>query len=190
MSIPGNDRDILRRLAEEQAQIAALPVHREKAELWRRLNDLEPVRPLVWINEIPWHEMDVDGELTLRCEDPWAREIETGLRRLLYQWRHLPGDMIVDGFIPCPLVIHSTGFGLAEDVDVARTDDANDIVSRHFHRQIIEPEDIEKIRLPVVTCDREAHRGSATRQCATSSAISCRCARSVRRAPGSRPGMS
>jgi hypothetical protein len=163
MSIPGNDRDILRRLAEEQARIAALPVHREKAELWRRLNDLEPVRPLVWINEIPWHEMDVDGELTLLCEDAWAREIETGLRRLLYQWRHLPGDMIVDGFIPCPLLIHSTGFGLAEDVEVARTDDANDIVSRHFHRQIIEPEDIEKIKLPVVTCDRA---GTAARYAA------------------------
>ena len=65
MVIQARDRDILRRLAEEQAKIAALPVHREKAELWRRLNDLEPVRPLVWINEICWNEMDVDGELTL-----------------------------------------------------------------------------------------------------------------------------
>ena len=166
MGIPGNDRDILRRLAEEQARIAALPVHREKAELWRRLNDLEPVRPLVWINEIPWHEMDVDGELTLRCEDTWAREIETGLRRLLYQWRHLPGDMIVDDYIACPLVIHSTGFGLAEDVDIVKTDDANDIVSRHFHRQIVEPEDVEKIKMPVVTHDREASEARYAEMCA------------------------
>ena len=50
------------------AQIAALPVHREKAELWRRLNDLESVRPMVWINEIPWHEMNVNDELTLRFQ--------------------------------------------------------------------------------------------------------------------------
>lgn len=85
MHIPPKDRDILPRLAEEQAQIAALPIHREKAKLWRRLNDLEPVRPLVWINEIPWHEMDVDGELVPQCDDPWARETEAGLRRLLYQ---------------------------------------------------------------------------------------------------------
>jgi len=45
MKITAKDRDVLRRLAEEQAGIAALRVHREKAEMWRRLNDLEPVRP-------------------------------------------------------------------------------------------------------------------------------------------------
>src|SRR5208282_2746573 len=35
-----SDKDILRRLASAVAQIAALPVHREKARLWRDLNDL------------------------------------------------------------------------------------------------------------------------------------------------------
>jgi hypothetical protein len=79
------EKDVLRALAGEWAAIAALPVHREKAELWRRLNDLDSVRPMVWINEIPWHEMDVDGELSLRTEHPWARELETRLRRALYQ---------------------------------------------------------------------------------------------------------
>ena len=59
------DTDALRRLAAEVAQIAALPIHQEKARLWQKLNDLESERPMVWINEIPWHEMDVDGELTL-----------------------------------------------------------------------------------------------------------------------------
>ena len=119
MSIPKRDRDVLRRLAEEQARIAALPVHREKAELWRRLNDLESVRPMVWINEIPWHEMDVDGELTLQTEHPWARDQERDLRRTLYQWRHLPGDMIVRRLLsPARWPIHSTDFGIIEDVDV------------------------------------------------------------------------
>jgi hypothetical protein len=64
--IPLQDRDILRRLAAEQAVIVELPIQREKAALWRLLNDLEPVRPLVWINEICWNEMNVDDELTLR----------------------------------------------------------------------------------------------------------------------------
>jgi len=50
--IPPKDQHILRCLAAEQAVIAQLPIHREKAALWRRLNDLEPVRPLEWINEI------------------------------------------------------------------------------------------------------------------------------------------
>jgi hypothetical protein len=128
-------------------------VHREKAELWRRLNDLDSARPMVWINEIPWHEMDVDGELTLRTEDPWARELETRLRRTLYQWRHLPGDMVLNPELECPLAIHSTDFGIHEEVDVARTDAASDIVSRHFHIQIRGPEDLDKIRMPKVTHD-------------------------------------
>ena len=135
--------------------MAALPVHTEKAGLWRKLNDLQSARPMVWINEIPWHEMNVDDELTLRTVHPWARELETRLRRTLYQWRHMPGDMVVSDFIECPLAIHSTDFGILEDVDVARTDAANDIVSRHFHIQIREPKDIEKIRMPVVTHDEE-----------------------------------
>ena len=151
-----NDKTILRRLAEELAGIAALPVHKEKAELWRRLNDRRSVRPMVWINEIPWHEMDVNGELILRCVHPWARDQERDLRRQLYQWRHLPGDMIIHDFLTCPLAIHSTDFGLVEDVDVVRTDAASDIVSRHFHKQIHDFADLDKIKLPVLTQNESA----------------------------------
>jgi hypothetical protein len=161
-----HDKAILRALAEQQAEIAALPVHAEKAELWRRLNQLDAVRPMVWINEIPWHEMDVacenpgfsekTGVLTLQTTDPWAQEVERGLRRRLYQWHYMPGDMVMDAHIACPLVIHNTGFGITEDVDIVRTDEASNVVSRHFHRQIREPEDIEKIKIPQITYDAEA----------------------------------
>ena len=47
------DKDILRGLAGQVAEIAALPVHEEKAELWRRLNDLDSVRPMVWVIILP-----------------------------------------------------------------------------------------------------------------------------------------
>lgn len=154
--IPGSDREALRTLASELAEIAALPVHAEKARLWQKLNDLESERPMVWINEVCWHEMDVDGELTLRTEHPWSREQELQLRRTLYQWRHLPGDMIVNDWLACPLAVHSTDFGIIEDVDVVTTDAASDIVSRHFHIQIRDFEDLEKIRMPVVTHNERA----------------------------------
>jgi hypothetical protein len=156
LTITTHDRDILRRLAEQQAEIAALPIHREKAELWRRLNDRQPVRPMVWINEIAWNEMNIDDELTLRCADPWARALEEDLRRRLYQWRHLPADMIVDDCLACPLVIRSTGFGLSEDVDIVRTDATSDVVSRHFHPHIVNPDDVHKIQMPRVVHDCQA----------------------------------
>jgi hypothetical protein len=151
INLAPDEAETLRGLGREIAEIAADPVNAERAALWTRLNDLKPVRPMVWINEIPWHEMDVVGELTLRTRNAWARELETSLRRTIYQWRHLPGDMIVNPWIECPLAIHSTDFGIVEDVDVVRTDSANEIVSRHFHVQIKEPTDIEKIQMPRVT---------------------------------------
>jgi len=156
MKISQNDRSILRLLAEQVAEIAALPIHTEKAELWRRLNDLEQVRPLVWINEIPWHEMNVNDELTLRTENEFCSQVETELRRTIYQWRHLPGDMIVEPKFYSPLVIRDTGFGIWEETDVVKFDENNDIISRDYHPQIQTEKDVEKIKNPVITLDEEA----------------------------------
>ncbi|MFA7371821.1 MAG: hypothetical protein WCY78_07880, partial [Sphaerochaetaceae bacterium] len=140
------EKTVLRQLGEEIAKIAALPDHQEKAELWRDLNDLKSKRPMVWINEIPWHEMNVNDELTLRCTHPWARELETTLRRTIYQWNHMRGDMIVDNYIACPMVIHSSDFGIHEKVDIVKTDEDNEIISRQFHIQVATIEDVEKIQ--------------------------------------------
>jgi hypothetical protein len=65
-----HDADVLRRLAGQQAQVVASPVHARKAELWRKPNDLEPVHPVVWMSGIPWLGMDVDGELALQTTNP------------------------------------------------------------------------------------------------------------------------
>ncbi len=144
------EKDILRSLAAKIAGFAEDPVNAERAVLWQKLNDLESERPLVWINEIPWHEMNYLDELTLQCESPWARQHETDLRRTIYQWEHMQGDMIITPYITCPLAIYSSDFGILEDVDIVKTDDDNEIYSRHFKIQIREPEDIAKIQMPVV----------------------------------------
>jgi len=155
-----DDRQILKRLGSEIAEIAALPVHKEKALLWKKLNDLDSQRPMVWINEIPWHEMDVEDELKLKCKSPWARSLEDRLRKEIYQWKHMPADMVVSGYIECPLSISSTGFGIEEDVEIIKMDEKSSISSRHFNIQIKEPEDIEKIKMPVVTYDAEDSENS------------------------------
>lgn len=150
------DTEVLRELASELAEIASLPIHQEKAQLWQKLNDLQSGRPMVWINEICWHEMNVDDELTLATQDPWAQDQERDLRRELYQWRHLPGDMIISDYLACPLAVHSTDFGIIEDVDIIETDAASDVVSRHFNVQIQDFDDLEKIKMPVVTHNKAA----------------------------------
>jgi hypothetical protein len=151
INLTDHEKTVLRKLGSEVARIAASPVHREKARLWTALNDMKSVRPMVWINEIPWHEMNVNDELTLQTTNPWARELEQKLRRTIYQWHHMPADMIVSDYLECPLAIHSTDFGIVEDVEIARTDEKSDIYSRRFNIQIKEPEDIDKIKMPRVT---------------------------------------
>ena len=154
------DRDILRSLGERKMDIAKLPIQQENVRQWTALNDLKPERPMVWINEVCWHEMNVSDELTLQCQGAWAREQELILRRELYQWQHLRGDMVINPWIECPLAIHSTDFGIIEDTDIATTDEASDVVSRHFNVQIASADDLEKIKMPVVTHDA---RGTAYR---------------------------
>ena len=148
--------DVLKKLAEEWVEIADLPIHKEKAVLWQKLNDLESERPMVWINEIPWHEMNYNNELTIRCKNNWAKSQEDIMRKTLYQWRHMPGDMILNPWLDCPLSIHSTDFGMIEDVDLAITDNTSDVVSRHFNVQINDIDDLEKIKMPKITHNEKA----------------------------------
>ncbi|MCK4448810.1 MAG: hypothetical protein KAW56_17230 [Candidatus Marinimicrobia bacterium] len=154
--ILGRDKSILRQLAEKQAEIASLPIHKEKIAEWTRLNANKPGRPLVWINEIPWHEMDVNAELELQTNDPFCRRVEQILRQTIYQWNHMPADMIVTDKFYSPLVIHDTGFGISEDVDVTLTDGKSNIVSRDFCPQIDSEKDLGKIKTPVIIHDKEA----------------------------------
>jgi len=155
MKVSDRDRTILRTLAEKQARIAALPVHQQTIEGWKRLNRLERGKPMVWINEIPWHEINVNDELTLQTSDEFCRVQERRLRRIIYQWEHMRGDMVVEPVFYSPLAIRDTGFGITEDVDIAKTDETSTVVSRHFHLQIQREEDIEKIKMPRVTYDAE-----------------------------------
>ena len=142
----------LRELGRAYADAAALPIHAEKADLWRRLNRLEAVRPLVWINEVPWHEMNVDDELTLRCEDPLARGVETHLRQSLYQWRHFPGDMVLDPVLYSPYVFSDTGYGYEQDIRSS----GMEMGAVDFIPHITSMADVERISTPQITPDWEA----------------------------------
>lgn len=156
VQISGADRSILRQLANRQAEIAADPANKERIDEWKRLNGLKPGRPLVWINEIPWHEMETDAELTLKTKDSFLQGVEEELLQRIYQWNHIQADMVVEPKFYSPLVIKDTGFGMSENSDIIRQNEKGGIVSRHFHGQINSEKDVEKIKKPVLTHDKEA----------------------------------
>ena len=105
MGYSKKDRGILRELGKQIAGIGALPVNGQRKELCNRVNDLEKAKPTVHIYEIPWHEMDVNDELKLRTKDPFCQGIERDLRRTLYKWRHMQGDMVVEPEIVQPFFV-------------------------------------------------------------------------------------
>ncbi len=163
-STSSSDRQILRELGKRKFETGNLPVQKETSELWRRLNRLEAVRPLVWINEVPWHEMNVNDELTLRCEDKFLRGVEDSLRMELYQWNHFRGDMVVEpvlysGLIGGPASTYAD-YGI-EEKNVKATG-AHDV---GFVPVIHTEADADKIQTPKVWFDKEATEQNYQRLC-------------------------
>ena len=160
-AITKRDMDVLRELAKRTMEVANRPVQEEKRNLWKRLNGLKPCRPMVLIDQICWNEMNVEDELTIRCEDALCREYETFLRRQLYSFRHMPVDMVVEPWVVVPKLMtgYSAGFadwqgnfdfGIEIDQETKTLDATNSVVSRSFHSQINDIDDVEKIRMPQI----------------------------------------
>jgi len=153
------DKAILRELAMQVAEIAALPVQGQKADMWRRLNRLDPVKPMVWINEIPWYEMG--PEVKLKTSNEFYRNQERYLRRILYQWKYMRSDMVVEPKVFCPLTVHDTGFKIKADIvnvegDIGYGNPRVITGSSNFEPVIKNEEDIKKIQMPQVEVDQEA----------------------------------
>jgi hypothetical protein len=147
------DVGLIRELAVQVAEIAALPVQEEKRTLWRKLNAREPARPMVLIDQVCWNEMNHDGSLTLQCEDEECRGYEERLRRTLYKWRHFPVDMVVDPFVRISKAIRNTGFGIQVREERAVGDPTNTVVGHKYENQFETEADLEKIQTPRISHD-------------------------------------
>lgn len=152
--LPAADVAVVRELAALVAEIAALPVQQETIRLWKALNGLRPERPMAMIDEIPWHEMSVDDELTVRSSHPFCRDLETQLRQTLYRWNHLRVDMVVEPYVDVRKVIRRSGWGVG--IAEATIDQGGAVQSHHYEDQLAEPADVEKLRVPEVALDEEA----------------------------------
>lgn len=150
------DVAVLRELANRYAQIVAEMEPKNVWDLHASLNDLCPKRPIVLIDELPWHELNTEGFLTLRCQDPDFRRAEELLRKTIFRHTYFPGDMLVRPYFPVEKVIHTTGIGVDVHEEVRATDTANNIVSHRYENQFDSIEDVEKLHNPVISYDAEA----------------------------------
>jgi hypothetical protein len=162
ITIYDEDVSILKGLAGRIAEIAALPFQKEKKELWRGVNDLEKKTTiLIKHDEVPWSEMNVNGELDIKCTDRFAQSIESQMRCILYQWEHMRCDMVIEPRLLSWLAVIDSGFGfnvqeelIPQGVNV-ETGEAGLVSSHHYIPQIKDEKDVEKIGDPQITYNRE-----------------------------------
>ena len=151
MKFTQRDRTTLQELAKKCAALAALPIQQERYNRGRDINDLKPRRPMVWLDEIPWHEMDINGNLKLTCEDDFARQMEQHFRQVLYRWEHVQGDMVVQNSFNILRHYTTTGMGVEIRENIISTDDSNNIISHEYLDQLDTMEKVEALHDPVLT---------------------------------------
>ncbi len=154
MSFPEEDRAIVRKLAARVMEIASLPVQAEKRDMWIRHNRLSQDRPMVWINEEPWPEMQCE-ELTSVSQDMFCRGVEDNLRRTIYLWEHMAADRVIDGFFAVSLVHHDAGYGIDQGEVRTRPGIAGQ-GSADYTPIMKTEEDVERICMPEITPDWDA----------------------------------
>jgi len=150
-----NDRKILRALAEEYRRLSEECDFDGLVKLYKGVNDLHMTRPVVLINEVPWHEMNFDGSLTLRCEDKFLRGVEKDMRQKMFQWKHFRADNILPPYIPVTKVVINSGYGMDKKDTTLVTEGGGNVVSHSYEDQLANPEDVDKLVLPVIKYDKE-----------------------------------
>ncbi len=147
------DTKILRSLAYQYRKASDHPRNAENAELYRAVNSLRQIRPVVLINEVPFHELDYDNKLTIQCEDPFLKTIENLMRRAIFQWEHFPADMIVPSWIPLKKTIINSGNGIEVKEQTLSLDNRNNIIAHEYEDQFKTDEDLEKLHTPTIRYD-------------------------------------
>jgi len=158
MMITLNEKEILRELAKKYTEIAAHEANAERAGRMRSVNSLRPVRPPVLVNEIPWHEMDIEGELQLRCENTVARQMEFYFRSMLYRWKYIQADMVADINYYVNKSFVDSGIGITVKETIISSDDRNYIVSHHYDDQLDSEEKVRALHCPEITAQPDIDR--------------------------------
>jgi hypothetical protein len=155
------EKALLRQLAQQYSELEHRELNAKRIRRLTAVNDLTAgLRPCVWMQEIPWHEMNVGNELTLLCQDDLARNAEWFFRTSLYRIRHFAEDTVLTGYYPLAKEFTSSGIGIDAQEDILRTDSANHIVSHEYHDVLSTEKELAAVKLPKLTAfpERDAQK--------------------------------
>lgn len=148
------DRERLRLLASRVAEIAALPVQKEKEKIWTAHNGLKTTQPLVLIDpEYGWNELI--PQKTLQCRDELARVWEIHLLKQIYWFENLKDDKVIEPYFDVQYSFGDDGWGIERKKEGGENGGAFKMTGGLQDYE----EDFEKLHYPEIEIDyRESHR--------------------------------
>jgi hypothetical protein len=152
--ISSEDKSVLRLLASQVAEYASRPIEREKRELWRKHNDLEPTRPVVFCDpENGWNEIITDDRL--QCDGWLAKRWEIVLRKELFWAEQMKDDKVIEPFFDIGYTHSDDDWGIHAE-QIGGTDGGAYV----WKAGLKDEQDVEKLHLPV--CDIDYDTTQAT----------------------------
>jgi hypothetical protein len=142
------DRELLRELARQVAEVAALPVQAERARLWRALNQRQPERAMVLV-QTPSTVQESD----LECEEPICRRWESALRWKLHRHEHIHDDYPCTDHFDVGVAIEVGDYGVKEGRIYGEIDGFG---AYKVDPVINSPEDFDRLRPRRIVVDHEA----------------------------------
>jgi len=141
-----DERDCVRRLADQGAEIAAGPENRLIQQRWRDVNALRCAdRAPVWCKPVgAWPELLPEEQLA--CHDPWRRSVERSLRMTLIK-HDIGDDTPVDAGFPVPVVFDRDPPSIW-GLPVHRLDSDDEGGAWGFDPALVTRADFDKLRLP------------------------------------------
>lgn len=145
-----SDRQVLRRLAGNVAELAARPLETVKRDLWYRHNSLHPTRPLVFCDpENGWGEIITSSDL--ECSSKLARQWEYSLRREIFWGNEMWDDRVILPYFDIGYVCSESDWGMHETRIGGENGGAY-----IWNAPLASYTDLGKLHTPVITIDYAA----------------------------------
>ena len=138
---------VVQELGKRYAEIASMPRQQETIDGWRRLNGLQSTRPMVRVEQLPWHELDWGAAEMVNTEGELAR-IERQLRMTIYAWENFKADMVVLPYLGLQKTVRNNMPGPGSVVERIG-------LSQHFDEQLTTIEEVRALETPIVKVDPE-----------------------------------
>ena len=154
-SLPDNERVYLRSLARKQAEIAALPVMRQREKMWMDMNDGIPgTRPPFAIESWTF-DRDFMPETIFHCKSDYGRRWENGFLRNIRHHEILNDDHVCPNTIDMGWHVWTNEFGI--DIPTEYIADSEGVITGyHFECPITDlSEGFEFLKPTTYGVDRE-----------------------------------